>query len=172
MLCFVSVTVFLLNEFSVCMKDDSPASTHSSSPKLDWMIKRGMVGLCPKTCPGFSLIHPSTPSTSWFCHEAAVYFWCGLDCFCLFGFGVSGIKVKHNGLHAFTCGKVCKMFLEFVDTPSTEHVWFALSGYTTLLSYLQFFLFNAFLADMWLFLCVCVWFGSFVTCSWSFTSGL
>ncbi|XP_015245866.1 PREDICTED: target of Myb protein 1 isoform X6 [Cyprinodon variegatus] len=25
------------------LKDESPASTHSSSPKLDWMIKRGMI---------------------------------------------------------------------------------------------------------------------------------
>uniref|UniRef100_A0A8C6TFQ1 Target of myb1 membrane trafficking protein n=1 Tax=Neogobius melanostomus TaxID=47308 RepID=A0A8C6TFQ1_9GOBI len=28
-----------------CGADESPASTNSSSPKLDWMIKRGMVGL-------------------------------------------------------------------------------------------------------------------------------
>lgn len=30
---------------SVCIKDESPASSSSSSPKLDWMIKRGMVRL-------------------------------------------------------------------------------------------------------------------------------
>lgn len=29
----------------LCTKDGSPVSTCSSSPKLDWMIKRGMVGL-------------------------------------------------------------------------------------------------------------------------------
>lgn len=34
------------------MKDASPASTRSSSPQLDWMIKRGMVGLCLNTCHG------------------------------------------------------------------------------------------------------------------------
>lgn len=55
---FVWVTVFLLNEICLYVKDGSPASTRSSSPKLDWMIKRGMVGVNFKTCPGFTLVSP------------------------------------------------------------------------------------------------------------------
>lgn len=35
----------------LCVKDGSPVSTCSSSPKLDWMIKRGMVGLFPNCAP-------------------------------------------------------------------------------------------------------------------------
>lgn len=34
----------LLLSFKLPLKDGSPASTCSSSPKLDWMIKKGMVG--------------------------------------------------------------------------------------------------------------------------------
>lgn len=56
------------------MKDGSPASTCSSSPKLDWMIKRGMVGLFLKTCPGFSSVHLSTTSVSFFCLVGLFYF--------------------------------------------------------------------------------------------------
>lgn len=130
----------------LCMKDDSPASTRSSSPKLDWMIKRGMVGLCLKTCPGFT----STPSVSWFCHEVAIYFWCGLDGFCFFGFGGSGVEIEHSGLHASMCGEdifgVCGYALD-----RARLVW-----YTT---FLQLSFFNALLAHIWLFfvcMCVCV----------------
>lgn len=62
-----------MNSLSV-MKDGSPASTCSSSPKLDWMIKRGMVGLFLKTCPGFSSVHLSTTSVSLFCLVGLFYF--------------------------------------------------------------------------------------------------
>lgn len=62
-----------MNSLSV-MKDGSPASTCSSSPKLDWMIKRGMVGLFLKMCPGFSSVHLSTTFVSLFCLGGLLYF--------------------------------------------------------------------------------------------------
>lgn len=95
------------------MKDDSPASTRSSSPKLDWMIKRGMVGLCLNTCSGFT----STPSVSWFCHEVAVVW---------MAFVSVGLVDQVLRLNTTLCMLPCvvKIFLEFVSTPLTEHVWF------------------------------------------------
>lgn len=44
-------------------KDGSPASTCSSSPKLDWMIKRGMVGLS-QTVSSFVPAHLPVPFVS------------------------------------------------------------------------------------------------------------
>lgn len=58
----------------LCTKDGSPVSTCSSSPKLDWMIKRGMVGLS-QTVSSFIPARLSLPFVSclflfffhWFC---------------------------------------------------------------------------------------------------------
>lgn len=36
--------VYVAFVFKLTLKDGSPSSTCSSSPKLDWMIKKGMVG--------------------------------------------------------------------------------------------------------------------------------
>lgn len=80
-------------------------------------------------CPSFTLIHLSTPSVSWFCHIFTLL-WSGLLLLgSLFGFGGSGVEIKHKGLHVFICGEDNKMFWEIVPTPTTEHdnVWVALS---------------------------------------------
>lgn len=69
----------------LCVKDDSPASTRSSSPKLDWMIKRGMVG--PKCVLVWHWFTFSTPLPSLgFVMRLRFIFCCGLDCFCLHHF--------------------------------------------------------------------------------------
>lgn len=77
----------------LCIKDGSPASTCSSSPKLDWMIKRGMVGLS-QTVSSFVPAHLSVPFVSclflFFLLLFSVYsvcviavpFWYHLGCFC------------------------------------------------------------------------------------------
>lgn len=80
------------------MKDGSPASTRSSSPKLDWMIKRGMVGVNFKTCPGFTLVSPFRTLSFGSFHTVLIYFavvWVGS----LFGFGGSVTEIEHKGLH-------------------------------------------------------------------------
>lgn len=64
------------------MKDDSPASSRSSSPKLDWMIKRGMVGLSLKCVLVMdSPVH--TPLSLGVVLRLRFILRCGLDCFCL-----------------------------------------------------------------------------------------
>lgn len=88
----------------LCMKDGSPASTCSSSPKLDWMIKRGMVGLCLKCVlvwfifphrlfPGFVTRLQFTFDVAWIAFVWIIFV----------EFDGSVIEIKHSGVHAFRC---------------------------------------------------------------------
>lgn len=96
----------------LCMKDGSPASTCSSSPKLDWMIKRGMVGLCPTCVLVSHWVTFHYPLFSWFCREVAVYFCCVLDCFCW------------DFFFSFLGGLMVCMHLYVVETISCFFVYF------------------------------------------------
>lgn len=80
--CVVLLTVSHLKQLFclLCAKDGSPASTCSSSPKLDWMIKRGMVGLSPNYVLVLHRVTFHCPRFLVFC-EVALPFWCALGWF-------------------------------------------------------------------------------------------
>lgn len=140
-----------MNSLSV-MKDGSPASTCSSSPKLDWMIKRGMVGLFLKTCPGFSSVHLSTTSVSLFCLVGLFYFTFALVWidFVWIHFWCSVFEVLcYNTLVCMICFffYMWRRWIVFFGSlllclrpqPRHDAVWAALSWYAALFSKLSYF---------------------------------
>lgn len=89
------------------MKDDSPASTRSASPKLDWMIKRGMVRLGAKCVPPSNDASPplSRPSVARSCRAVVILLfavvWIALARVTFQWFCGSVLVLESNGLHVF-----------------------------------------------------------------------
>lgn len=79
----------------VCTKDESPASTHSSSPKLEWMIKRGMVGLNAQLACKRLLFVPVLP----FARVVGDFYFCLWRFFYLLKFLFIFFEVSSNVLH-------------------------------------------------------------------------
>lgn len=83
----------------LCVKDGSPVSTCSSSPKLDWMIKRGMVGLfpnCALVLLWLTFHHPLSLGCVLWLHFTIAFVFIALV--------PDFLKGWVDGLHAFICG--------------------------------------------------------------------